>query len=411
MSRTSPRAVPSALGRAEWTQRPLSSSWQRQNGGARASKVSNNVVVGARAAKVVNSVAVADHHEIGLHKVRDLIKVSADTGSPRAQTGSSPRVESYSNRALRLTIRSTISKFAEKLDNWADNDEESLQVLVAESKNAALLLARAAELDTVRDLGSPTRGGHAVDGWEEWCHPAVDGIGNGETVRGLWTCCKRLDPDAPGCTVADHSNDEIRCEYCGGWVPAGKFDNESCVYHWGKPEPLGLRGAVWSCCGRQGWASSKYCDQKPEVWESRRRAGLSTHAWEALGGGRCESQGCLVGFHHAPALPHCSQCGTRQRRDQLQCSGCGLLQTVCTQCCQVVDSYERQSESKCRFHPGLFSKERAIHMQLDGTDGTPGMGYVGIRREPYRTPPPSASMPKSASPRSRVAMGGDKRLA
>ena len=32
-----------------------------------------------------------------------------------------------------------------------------------------------------------------------------------DIVRGLWTCCKQIDPKHPGCVHAEHSRSEERC--------------------------------------------------------------------------------------------------------------------------------------------------------------------------------------------------------
>ena len=213
-------------------------------------------------------------------------------------------------------------------------------------------------------------------------------------VKGVWTCCKSGDPLSPGCMVTHHSNEDLQCAQCGGWVPVKIFSEEACIFHHQKPQAHRMFGGQWMCCGRRGWQQTKYADRPPEEWASRRRARMSTGSWEFLGlGATSTSCGCTQGVHHrlrpAPLCPHC---GLKQRDDQEECSACGVRQRVCTQCMEVVGTAEDQDLDEavppCQFHPGLFCASRSLKLELKSD----GAGFVGVRDQPlrllkYRGPP------------------------
>ena len=101
-----------------------------------------------------------------------------------------------------------------------------------------------------------------------------------DIVRGLWTCCKQIDPQHPGCVVASHSRDEARCIRCASWGPIAKIAAEPCIAHAGACEWFRYHGCGWPCCGATSVQHTVWATRAPLVWEARRAAQLTTYEWE-----------------------------------------------------------------------------------------------------------------------------------
>lgn len=115
-----------------------------------------------------------------------------------------------------------------------------------------------------------------------------------DVIHGMWTCCRSTDVNAPGCiSLAAHSTAEAMCTQCASWLPRrrdGSWLNEVCTRHaCEQPSWRKFHGVYWPCCFRPnrqsdesglGLAHTKWADRPFEDWMQRRRAGMSTHAWE-----------------------------------------------------------------------------------------------------------------------------------
>ena len=81
------------------------------------------------------------------------------------------------------------------------------------------------------------------------------GTTDADVVEGLWTCCRNVDPNAPGCIRGDHClgdspTDSAPCNQCGSWVPLGRWQYETCVYH-----PGDMSSSRWGASWRPDMAS------------------------------------------------------------------------------------------------------------------------------------------------------------
>lgn len=139
------------------------------------------------------------------------------------------------------------------------------------------------------------------------------GIGvKANVLRGTWSCCRSIDPDAKGCQQAEsHTRSLLKCRQCGVFFSQadslkdqviGQFN---CSYHPEEPAPApstvkGKGGgdnvtpysdAVFPCCGAVGYDNSKY--HSHVVGNGKAGAGAAPPVW---------SWGCTRGYHE-PAVP------------------------------------------------------------------------------------------------------------
>ena len=214
-----------------------------------------------------------------------------------------------------------------------------------------------------------------------------------DIVRGLWTCCKQIDPKQPGCVTTSHTTAEQRCERCASWVPRAKWDVEACVAHAAECRWLRYHGVVWPCCGDASLKHTRWATRTPEDWLARRGARLSTHEWET----KCNAEGFLgsgggdgthsysyhlhtraikppgcgakppcfgcrkLSKHTAAPLPCCPSCKhASQGRDDKRCPSCGTEQQLCTQCQRWVPLSAWGEERACTFHPGVWCADRPV---------------------------------------------------
>ena len=218
-----------------------------------------------------------------------------------------------------------------------------------------------------------------------------------DIVRGLWTCCKQIDPEHPGCVTAMHTTAEQRCERCASWVPRAKWGVEACVAHAAECRWLRYHGVEWPCCGDASLKHTRWATRTPEEWMARRDAGLTTHEWAT----RCHAEGYLgsgggdgthsysfhlharaikppgggprppcfgcrkLAKHTAAPLPSCPSCmdpdkETSQGRDDKRCPSCGAEQQLCTQCQRWVPLSAWDEEHACTFHPGVWCADRPV---------------------------------------------------
>lgn len=81
-----------------------------------------------------------------------------------------------------------------------------------------------------------------------------------DTVKGLYTCCKSIDPRHVGCKAnTEHSTGQMQCTQCGVWVHR---DDQSrfgaCQYHPGAVKTTKWGAVQWDCCGSAGYEGTIY---------------------------------------------------------------------------------------------------------------------------------------------------------
>ena len=272
-----------------------------------------------------------------------------------------------------------------------------------------------------------------------------------DVVRGMWACCESLDPDAPGCVHANHSDAHLRCLQCGLWILKQHWTNEKCYFH--PEEPVHERwGAMrWTCCGKEGLHKTRYQKGKngPSLdinmnwgkadiaknWVSTIKHRRSTMD-ETL-----ERNGCQLGHHVHSFWPKCSHCDEFlpsleatevplcaamsdkrchaadpnetpfERRHSVPdpvCALCGTENRVCTQCETVAGPLSRAAkgeptDTKCQFHTGVWTtawRTRQAVKQLPHKPEPPRPAETTKTPPPTRVSSPLLFPPSSPPPTS-----------
>ena len=163
--------------------------------------------------------------------------------------------------------------------------------------------------------------------WGQAQCEVVEEDGADVVFTGLWTCCKRVEPDAPGCVHAQHVSDNLQCGECGLWVPLKAWGREGgCQRHPVAPELLRWGGCRWPCCNDRGFQGTRLADVDAKSWlqaqeeaRARRRGGGPAVLIDT----RPEVGGCVRGKHapvkdasgRAAQPPDCPKC----RRERSRC--------------------------------------------------------------------------------------------
>ena len=178
--------------------------------------------------------------------------------------------------------------------------------------------------------------------------------------------------------LGPHSDAELQCRKCGGWVPLGKWGSERCVSHPGQAERSRWGGEIWSCCGGAGLDGTKWRYRGAAEWIERRVAGQSDAEWQRRHRATTPLNGCRE-EHHEWGLPRgrdeprCGACDSRWdesgTRGLAGCSACGEAQRLCTQCWTVLPDEQFSQADGCRFHPGSFCESRTIRFATKQRSG------------------------------------------
>lgn len=191
---------------------------------------------------------------------------SAFQGHKARFTPSKPRLSAASRKGRKIESHSesicTSSMW--KYTNWIKKRYENLRVNVYISADG-IYPRRACWEDYANRSGA--------DG--ESTAPILDKI-QADVVTGIWTCCKKKQPDAAGCCMADSHLIEIaynRCSICSsiyvqpdlGKKKQGIYERRmqatACCFHPGSFRFLSLGVGHWTCCG--GDMSSSGCRKGP----------------------------------------------------------------------------------------------------------------------------------------------------
>jgi hypothetical protein len=78
-----------------------------------------------------------------------------------------------------------------------------------------------------------------------------------DVVAGAWSCCRRVDPAAPGCRRGPHTDAVLLCVRCGALhAREARPSPGACSYHAGALMRSKAGGVWWQCCGAVGFKNS-----------------------------------------------------------------------------------------------------------------------------------------------------------
>ena len=166
-------------------------------------------------------------------------------------------------------------------------------------------------------------------------------------VTGRWTCCRRVEPGAPGCVVTTHASDSLQCGSCGLWVPlsTGAWTKDrGCQRHAAPAELLRWGTCRWPCCNDRGFRGTRMADLDAEAWLRARQDGRPPRKLD----GRAEVGGCQLGRHTLVSgvpgrdtpTPTCPWCQSALKPGAKRCGGCGEAASWCTQCHTLLEAEE-----------------------------------------------------------------------
>lgn len=203
------------------------------------------------------------------------------------------------------------------------------------------------------DQDMPFAVGPARGAFRQWVNdhtsreePASDKVA--DTVTGVWTCCRSIDPRHLGCkSSGTHGTEHMQCLQCGTWVHR---DDESrfslCVHHTGEAKANRWGAVEWTCCGDLGLEGTKYDYYGDHVDADKRR--------------RHATSGCTKGNHLLPYLVDCEGCHEKLWPGTAQCLTCGYIQQEAAADDQMCTRCAWREADVCAFHPGVWCPERRL---------------------------------------------------
>eukprot|EP00002_Diphylleia_rotans_P029960 TRINITY_DN6126_c1_g1_i1.p1 TRINITY_DN6126_c1_g1~~TRINITY_DN6126_c1_g1_i1.p1 ORF type:complete len:1172 (-),score=181.03 TRINITY_DN6126_c1_g1_i1:356-3871(-) len=167
-----------------------------------------------------------------------------------------------------------------------------------------------------------------------------------DVVKGVWSCCRSIKPEKPGCLLGYHQEYLLRCVNCGLIYREKNNSSRACLYHPRECNFLTYGGYWWPCCMGESQPADDGTLKNPSARECCGRA-QNPCTGECCQRAQHPSarEGCQRA-HHVPEIFPEYDINTNHSR----CTLCGNW---------FLD--EENGPTSCLHHTGCWDKFASIH--------------------------------------------------